>query len=185
MPDDSNRYRRRSVRLPGYDYAAAGAYFVTIVAHARQCLFGAIAADRVHLNAAGELIAACWRDIPRHFPRATLDEWVIMPNHLHGIVFLDVPAAVATPQSPGSRPLRAAPRGTAAQSLGAIVQNFKSVSARVFNRRRVPAIPLWQRNYFEHVIRSDADLARIRRYITDNPLQWALDAENPARPPTP
>jgi len=81
-------HHRRSIRLRDYDYSQAGAYFITICAHNRECLFGEIADGAMRLNAAGEIAMQCWQEIPLHFPHSALDEWVIMPNHLHGIVVL-------------------------------------------------------------------------------------------------
>jgi REP element-mobilizing transposase RayT len=157
---DPVRHHRRSMRLPAYDYRSAGAYFVTICTYERELLFE----DPVLRRVAERL----WQRIPRHFPHVRLDEWVIMPNHIHGILVI-----VGDPL-----PRRAS--GVEAGSLGAIVGNFKSVAARRINRLRgTPGMPVWQRNYYEHVVRDEGTLKAIRQYIADNPAQWEWDTYNP------
>lgn len=178
-------YGRRSIRLKGYDYAQPGAYFVTICTQDRQCLFGDIAEGQTRLNTLGEVVLACWANLPHHFPHVELDAFVVMPNHVHGIVVITHRRGEAS--GPNTRiPGLAAPDasplldGTRPGSLGAIVQNFKSVSTRRINTMRsAPGLPVWQRNYYEHVIRNEHELDRIREYIASNPMQWAMDSENP------
>jgi REP element-mobilizing transposase RayT len=163
---------RRSIRLQGYDYADAGAYFVTVCAHLRECLFGTIAEDAIRLSAIGELVSRAWFSLPGRFSNIELDAFVVMPNHLHGIIVVER-AVKAVAESPG--------RGPISGSLGAIVQNLKSTSAFKINRLRgTPGQPVWQRNYYEHIIRDDRDLTRIRNYIDNNIRQWAADHENPS-----
>ncbi len=298
---DPDRHHRRSIRLKEYDYSQAGAYFVTFVTHGRQCLFGHVDDDGImHHNEWGMIVAECWMDIPRHFPHVTLDEWVVMPNHVHGILVFhatgdgggraaggggrrgmgdggappwgEASAAITNhgsnerggadasplhpdpvvgrdavdrdtsgsgmadrehhagptpgPHLPGHTPGH--PIGTRPGSVGAVIQNVKSVSTRriraqVRRRGEASASPqppdntteiaadaspspqppdntteiaadaspspqppnapyaIWQRNYHDHVIRDPDSLDRIRRYIRDNPRQWAVDMENPER----
>lgn len=184
MRFDPAKHHRQSIRLPGYDYTQAGAYFVTLIAQQRECLFGAIVAGEMRLNEWGELVAMGWRDLPRHFANLTLDEWVVMPNHLHGIIVLSKGEASAAEVLTRPNKVRAdasplPPHGTAPGSVGAILQNYKSVTTRKINhQRRTPGIPVWQRNYYEHIIRDDAALARIRHYILNNPQKWASDDHN-------
>ncbi len=181
MPYDPATHHRRSVRLKGHDYTQPGAYFVTIVTHNRECVFGEIVNDQVRLNEWGEMAAACWRDLPRHFEFVTLDTWVVMPNHLHAI--LNIVEAKHSQKAGNPSPLP--PRGTQPGSLGALIQNYKAITTRKIRQScRAPDIFrfAWQRNYFEHVIRDNPDLGRIRRYIAANPVQWALDTENPIPP---
>jgi REP element-mobilizing transposase RayT len=178
--------------LPGYDYAQAGAYFVTICAYQRMCLFGEVVNDHIQLNDTGRFVEQCWKILPRDFPHVELDVFVVMPNHLHGIILLvgghtagrGEAFARMHRQQPHIIPANASPlrsaHGTQPGSLAAIVQNFKSVSTRKINRTRAtPGTPVWQRNYYEHVIRDESTLRLIREYIVNNPLQWALDRENP------
>ena len=163
-----DRYLRHSLRLKGYDYSQAGAYFVTVCAHNRMCIFGAVDAAEIRLSEIGRTVGSCWEEIPEHFP-VSLDEWVVMPNHLHGIIIMADETPLATADALPVRP-----------ALGAIVGGFKSATTkRVNEERRMERSPLWQRNFYEHVIRNEADLGRIRQYIVDNPVRWAEDPENP------
>ncbi|PIU54770.1 MAG: hypothetical protein COS88_06605 [Chloroflexi bacterium CG07_land_8_20_14_0_80_51_10] len=176
MRFDPDKHHRRSIRLKGYDYSQAGAYFVTICTKDRGCLFGEIIDGEMVLNPFGEVVQACWDDLPRHYPHVELDAFVIMPNHLHGIIIIRRGEAFVPSNA---SPLH--PHGTQPGSLGAIIQNFKSVSTRKINRStRNPGNKSWQRNYYEHVIRNEKSLNTIRCYIIENPLRWADDPENPA-----
>jgi putative transposase len=156
------RYRRRRLRLDQYDYSQPGAYFVTVCAHDRMCLFGKIEQAEMRLSAIGEIVAACWQEVPQHFA-VLLDEWVVMPNHLHAIVLMRDDIHDLRPTA----------------SLGLIIGTFKSAATKRVKEALRQGSPLWQRSFYEHVVRNDADLRRIRQYITDNPLRWAEDSENP------
>jgi len=179
-------HHRRSIRLPGYDYAQAGAYFVTICTHQRECLLGQVHGGAVRLSDYGELVEECWRGLPLHFGHIEVDVHVIMPNHIHGIILIlgEAPdggsAGRYRPALPpsGASPLQPA-NGTRPGSLSAIVQNLKSVSARRINQLRgTPGAAVWQRNYYEHIIRNERRLAEVRRYILENPARWDLDHYN-------
>lgn len=186
-------YHRRSIRLKGYDYTRPGAYFITVCTRDRACLFGEVKAGKVELNQWGIIVQECWHDLPKHFSNVKLDSFVVMPNHVHGIVIITRSpcrgdAGVAPTYQPYSSHRRhpasvsapAVPCGPKPASIGAIVGSFKSaVTRRINELRQTPAAPVWQRNYYEHIIRDDASLERIRAYIRNNPLQWALDRENP------
>jgi len=187
------KHHRRSIRLRGYDYALPGAYFVTIATHGRQLLFEDTVLHRV--------VETFWRRIPGHTPHVELDEWVVMPNHLHGIIIVTDPvgathssrnSSMKSPPGPATEiqlereqlghasPLPAT--GPPSGSLGAIIGNFKSVTTRRINRvRHSPGLRVWQRNYYERIIRNQRELNAIRQYIHDNPARWADDEENPAR----
>jgi putative transposase len=189
MKYDPDRHHRQSIRLRGYDYTQAGAYFVTIVVRDRECLLGDIIDGEMHLNDYGRIVAAEWQKIPTRFPHVTTDTSIVMPNHLHGIIVIggrrgEASAAGQAGQHDiaggGFAPTLPRPTGTTAGSLGAMVQNFKSTSTRVVNvLRQTPGLPLWQRNYFERIVRGERELNRIRAYIVNNPLKWALDTEHP------
>ena len=154
----AHEHLRRSLRLEGYDYSQAGAYFVTTCAQGRECLFGEVDSAAMRLNAAGEVVERTWTDLGARFPTIGLDAFAVMPNHFHAIVVL----AGVTPK------------------LGDVVGAFKSLSAIAINRLLLRSgRSLWQRNYYEHIIRTEAALNRIREYITTNPLRWQLDRENP------
>lgn len=193
---DPHHHHRRSIRLKGYDYTQAGAYFVTIVTHQRECLCGEINNGVLQLNPQGQRIAECWEALARHFPFPELDSYVIMPNHLHGIVVLtraliDERRGEAFAETSAQREASAQanasplpPRGTKPGSLNAVIQNFKSVSTRKINQMQNTAGNIiWQRNYYEHIIHSEPELERIRAYIENNPAQWTHDTENPTRGP--
>lgn len=192
MNATSDSRARRSIRLQTYDYADAGAYFVTIYTHRRECVFGAVVNGEMRLSAVGQAVAEEWLQTAIVRPNVELDAFVIMPNHVHGIIVIthrsngDVGAQRAAPLQ--STDLVALKDNSSPQqphvtsgSLGAIVRAFKSASTRRVNLLHdTPGAPLWQRNYYEHVIRDDGDLNRIREYVTHNPQMWETDAENPA-----
>ncbi len=197
MRYDPDKHHRRSIRLRGYDYAWPGAYFVTIVTQGRECLFGDVVGDAMQLNKAGHAVLEVWGGLPDRFPAVQLDAFVVMPNHVHAIVII-VGAGIAPPRVPdreGAAPRDkgegAASRGdhegaaSSAPTLGDVMRAFKSLSALSVNRLvGRSGQPLWQRNYFEHVVRDEADLDRARRYIEANPQRWAEDEENPAKAPS-
>jgi|SRR5579862_3477501 len=173
--------RRRSIRLPGYDYRSIGAYFVTICTHRRARLFGKIDGGVVHLSAIGHVVATEWHVIAQHHPTSIPNAWIVMPDHFHGILMLANTTGapdIAHPVLDGKgtdirRRLRPPPNGPPSQSLGAIIGSFKAATTRRINlRRRTPGMAVWQRGYDEHVIRSERALARIRTYIAQNPVQW-------------
>lgn len=176
---DSHKPHRRSIRLRDYDYAQAGAYFVTLVSHQRRCVFGEIVAAEMRLNECGAIADECWRAIPDHFPSVELGAYVIMPNHVHGIIIINA-SAVSKGAGMGAAVLRPNVRPG---SLGAIVRSYKSaVSYRIHQEHT--ATPIWQRNYYEHIIRTDHALQRITAYIYANPARWAEDNDNPVKAKT-
>jgi REP element-mobilizing transposase RayT len=178
---EPTRHHRRSIRLPAYDYAQPGAYFLTAVTHRRQCLFGEILDGRMLASPCGEAVGQEWLRSTRIRREVQLDAFVVMPNHIHGIVIIDEPLVGAH----GRAPLRPAPLRRAAlhrspRSIGSFVAGFKSaVTKRINEMRGAPGLPVWQRNYYEHVIRDGEELNRIRQYIIDNPAIWEDDVENP------
>ncbi len=184
MRYDPQKHHRRSIRLKGYDYTQPGAYFVTLCTQGRAHLFGEVVDGEMRLNEAGLVAEQCWRAIPDHFPHTVLDAYVVMPNHLHGIVWIVVGARHAVPL-----PTPAVPLPTAEQfgrpvpaSLPTIIRSFKSaVTNRINALRQTPGASIWQRNYYEHIIRNEDALNRIRTYIQENPLRWARDRENLTR----
>jgi putative transposase len=211
MAYDPLIHNRKSIRLRGYDYTRPGGYFITIVTHQRMRLFGDIGNGEMRLNELGEIAADCWRAIPDHFPSTAIDDFVVMPDHMHGIVVIhenDQPRGnVGTrdhvrgivgirnhdqPRGVVGATHWVAPAGSNARrngstliagSIGAIVAQFKCASAKRINAiRGTPAVPVWQRNYYERIIRNDDELARIRQYIRNNPMRWGLDDENGNEP---
>lgn len=183
MSYHQNAHHRRSIRLQGYDYTAEGAYFLTICAHEREPLFGEVVGAEARLNACGEIVAEEWRRTAVVRPNVALDAFVVMPNHIHAILILKNGMHVSSAVGATRRVATAAPvpvRGNrpslSSQSLGAVVGQFKSLAAKRINvLRQTPRAPVWQRNYYERVIRDDTELNGIRLYVADNPVNWTED----------
>jgi REP element-mobilizing transposase RayT len=197
---DAEKHHRRSVRLRGYDYSQPGEYFVTLCTEEMKALFGCVVNGRMELNAFGEIADQEWRQssIIRH--ELELDDWVVMPNHVHGIVRIVGPASphvvgaqglAPPPPLPSSSvgaqglvPLRPPTRVPARRprSLASFVAGFKSaVTMRINELRGTPIVPVWQKNYHEHVVRNPHELEILRDYIRNNPLRWACDRYNAER----
>jgi putative transposase len=185
---DKQDNRRRSVRLKEYDYSQTGAYFVTICTQNRECLLGEITDGEMKLNNAGRIVQLAWDKLPRRYLETELDAYVIMPNHLHGIVILHSESVGARSSRPDeSKTVGAGSscpnkgRENRAPTLGTIVAYFKYQTTTQINAiRNVGIQKFWQRNYYEHVIRNEADLAEVREYILNNPARWNEDDYNPA-----
>lgn len=174
--DSESGRHRQSIRLQGFDYSQAGAYFVTVCTRDRECLFGDVVNGEMQLNGLGSTARSVWHDLPKFYEHVELDEFVVMPNHVHGIVMIgaDVGAIHESPSLPADR------SGRRRMLLSKIVGRFKMVSAKQVNGlRETPGVSVWQRNYYEHIVRDDESLTRIRQYIADNPAQWEFDQENP------
>jgi REP element-mobilizing transposase RayT len=164
-------HHRRSIRLPGYDYTSAGAYFITICTHNRQCLFGAIDNGQMGMNEVGRIAEQCWYEIPAHFPHAALDAMAVMPNHVHGIIWIngrDTACRVPTMEQFG-KPVSG--------SVSTMIRSFKSAVTKHINLLR--GTPVWQRNFYERIIRDENELNGIRDYIQNNPAQWEQDDLHP------
>lgn len=173
---------RKSLRLSGYDYSADGGYFITICTHNRHLLFGEIVESTMKINALGMIVMEEWLRSGLIRRECVLDEFVVMPNHIHGIVLITGAQGPPFAQTPNPivgaqslAPLRRRPR-----SVGTLVAGYKSAVTTRYKQQFGPhANPIWQRSYYDHVIRNERDLNAIREYIRNNPLQWALDKENP------
>lgn len=201
MRYNPHKYHRRSVRLEGYDYALPGLYFLTICCNDRACLFGAVAARKMILNEPGKIADKCWNEIPDHFLDAVLHEYVVMPNHIHGIIELTTnPAVGANNHSPDNMddpssgnmemsdlrandysPLRDGSIlfRSPSRTIGSIVRGYKIGVTKWFRQNMAddfPApTPVWQRNYHEHIIRDEVSYNRIADYIINNPARWTED----------
>ncbi len=172
-----NTNHRRSIRLSNYDYASRGVYFVTICTHDRQKLFGYIADGVMRINDIGGIVCQEWLRSEHIRCEIQMDEWVVMPNHMHGIVIINNNTVGATGRSPLHDSHQ--PRGPAKRSLGSLIAGFKSVATKRINELRgLPGVPVWQRNYYERIIRNESELNRIRQYILDNPRNWGNDELN-------
>ncbi len=207
MTYDPHKHHRRSIRLKGYDYTQAGAYFVTICTQNRECLFGEVVDGEMRLNAAGQMIQSVWNELPAFYPGVDIDEFVVMPNHIHGIIVLVGATPCGRPVTPpNDHPVGATPCGrpepgqaqgrhrglplptvTAMPTLSLpdVVHRFKTLTTKRYadgvKQLGWPPFPgrLWQRNYYEHIIRNEESLNRLRQYIANNPAQWQSDGESP------
>lgn len=194
---DPQKHHRRSIRLQGYDYSQAGGYYVTIVAWQRECLFGEVVNKEMTLSRYGEIVQKWWEEIPVHFTNVETGAFIVMPNHVHGIVVIsERRGTVSVPMEYGANeishdddisseiqggetpPLRA-------PTLGQIVAYFKYQSTKEMNLldNTGTVTKFWQRNYYEHIIRNETDLQNKTDYIESNPLLWDDDDENPNNTP--
>ncbi|MCD6286142.1 MAG: transposase [Anaerolineae bacterium] len=166
---DPARHHRRSIRLRGWDYAGSGVYFVTVCTYRRRCLFGNVVDGEIRLNPVGRLVDGIWRHNLTKRADVSLDAVQVMPNHVHAVIVMagaDRVEMAATGQDGTIPP----------GSLGAVVGNLKTVCTRRVNKMRgTPGAPLWQRNYWERIVRDEEELARIRTYIVSNPGLWTED----------
>jgi len=186
MAQSPIKYRRRALRLRDYDYKQVGAYFVTLCTQERACLFGVIQDGKIWLNDAGRTIEKWWFELNRKFPMVETDEFVIMPNHFHGVAIItDVPVGADLRVGPVPEGGHLTQQGAhAGAPLQTVIQWFKTMTTNEYiHGVKTASWPsfskrLWQRNYFEHVIRDDQSLNRIRQYILDNPARWEFDPEN-------
>jgi len=173
---DQKKHHRRSIRRRGWDYRAAAAYFVTLVTDKRVCLFGDVENNQIRLNKYGQVIETEWLRTEEIRPNIELDEFVIMPNHFHTILIIhddDHPQM-------GVRVTATDLTGPPSGSLGAIMAQFKSICTKRINvSRKTSCIRVWQRNYYERIIRNERELDATRQYILNNPVNWSDDPDNP------
>jgi putative transposase len=180
MEFNKDIHHRKSIRLREYDYSKPGAYFVTICTHQRQPLFGNILDGGMTLNAAGVMAEKCWRAIPDHFPWSRLGEFIVMPNHVHGIIIVEQHDTVgANDHSPlhNHSPIHdnSYMRGPGtSRSLGSVIRGFKIGVTKWF-RTNTDVYSVWQRNYYEHIIRNEQAYQKIAEYICTNPQKWLED----------
>ncbi len=175
MANKTKIFYRRSIRLQGFDYSQSGAYFITICTKNHECLFGDIIGGKMFLNEFGKFVKHCWNGIPDHFPDVVLDEFVIMPDHIHGIIVINkksvIPVRVQNfePVQMINQYQHIIPR-----SIGSIIRGFKTGVTKFF-RQNTGIHVVWQRNYYEIIINDDISLFRIREYIKNNPIKWEND----------
>ncbi len=175
----ANRMRpeaqRRSMRLRGFDYRQCGVYFVTICTYNRLKLFGAIVDGDLELSPLGEIAQEEWRHVAQARGNVELDRYVIMPNHLHGLFVITDRLERASSQSTTTHANN--PRGFPADSLGAVISHYKAaVSRRAWSGLIERGQRIWQRNYYDHIVRNEESFNEIRRYIIENPVRWAEDS---------
>ena len=184
---DSDIHHRQSLRWRKREYSSPGSYYVTICIQDHSCLLGDVNSGVMNLNDAGRMVEAAWLQIPTRFPTMRLDEHGTMPNHFHGIIEIVGNPGVGAPLVGALRWGRSGPRaGTRpAPTLGDAVGAFKSLSTDEYilgvHQLGWPRFPnhFWQRNYYDHVIRDQDELEKIREYIRQNPLMWTCDRYNP------
>jgi putative transposase len=174
-----NIHHRRSIRLKGYDYSQAGLYFITLCCQDWACLFGEIENGQLKLNDGGKIANDCWMKIPNHFPKAELHEHIVMPNHIHGIIELKSepvgpenfpPHITITNNGIGANDY-SRPRSPS-KTIGFIVRGFK-IGVTKWMRQNMVVYDIWQRNYYEHIMRNEQSYHRISDYIINNPAKWA------------
>jgi putative transposase len=199
MKFDPLKHHRQSMRLPGYDYSLPGAYFITVVTHHRENILGEVISGQMLLNNYGKIVEGAWNDLPRHYPNIALEVFCVMPNHIHGIILIndtlsrggspndDETSADITierrdlyPTYHETRPyISTEPierdRGKF-HGLSEIVRAFKTFSAtRINNFRNIRGVPVWQRSFFDHIIRGEWDFQNIHDYIQINSQNWQKD----------
>ena len=161
MKYDPQKHHRKSIRLKGFDYAQEGLYYITICTCQREWLFG-------------EVVNKEWLKTEQIRNNVSIDKYVIMPNHLHGIIHIINNTEVVGAYR--NKPLQQSIFQSPSKTIGAIIRGFKStVTKKINDLRQIPVAPVWQRNYYEHVIRDESELNRIRKYIIENPLKWQDD----------
>jgi putative transposase len=181
MEPESDWKSRRSVRLPKYDYSNVEMYFATICSSERRCIFGRVHANNVVLTPLGEIIRNCWTEIPHHFPNIKIETYVVMPNHIHGILTIQTKLPNDNQQVKSTVSMEAFGKPRQG-SLPTIIRSFKSaVSKRARESGSVSSEPIWQKGYYEHVIRNTKEYVEITNYILQNPARWADDEDNPNR----
>jgi len=197
MKYNPQKHHRRSIRLKGYDYTQTGAYFITVCTWQRQCLLGEVVNGEMQLSRYGEAVKFNWDILPKRYDGVQLDAFIIMPNHVHGIIFLPdwggegagldtlFPTTVALAVKPAPTESIASVKSSHKPSkiygLPEIVRGFKTFSSRRINQLRSQlGIPVWQRGYYEHIIRHEESLTAIREYILKNPWNWQNDDLHPA-----
>jgi REP element-mobilizing transposase RayT len=182
-----SKYRIKSARLQNWNYGLPGAYFITISVENRICIFGDIDQGKVILNEIGRIANFYWREIPRYFKNVVIDEYIVMPDHLHGVIFIkgnidgDGINAVCTGKG-GIVPVEKNPMVN--YSLSTIVRWYKGRIMFEINKAFGKKFQ-WHSSFYEHIIRDEKDLIRIRQYIENNPIQWVIDKENSNNTETP
>lgn len=191
---DPKKHHRRSIRLPNYDYSEPGAYYITIVTWHRECLFGQVVHGAMKLNKIGQIVQWEWEVLPKRFKYLELGAYVVMPNHFHGILNFHehigasrqdlkntrLGKVLSPPKTEDGIEGSPLPVGPKPASLGAVISQFKSrVTKRLWKIPSLKGIPIWQRNYYEHIVRNEQDLQNKTDYINANPALWDQDNENP------
>ena len=191
MKFDPKIHHRRSIRIPGYDYSQPGAYFITIVAYGRECLFGEIQNGIMRLSDIGQIADENWHVIPEHFPQVELSAFVVMPNHVHGIVVIrehgfdetlqgdETLQIVETLQATSLQDHKMAAISPKAGSLSVVIRSYKSAVTKLAGLDGCQEFA-WQSRFYDQIIRDEKSFNKIRYYFFDNPVKWELDQDNPS-----
>lgn len=158
------------MRLPGCDYSREGAYFVTICTYAKKCILGAVTGDVVTLTDVGMAVREAWLGLPGRFSTVVLDEFIVMPNHVHGVLVL-VGAGFVTPRV--RTETMSATQQDRRASVSDVICAFKSISTRMARLKGHDGV-LWQRGFYEHIVRDGEDMGNVQRYISENSLRWGV-----------
>jgi REP element-mobilizing transposase RayT len=171
-------HNRRSPRLKDFDYAADGAYFLTVCTANRENIFGEIQDDKMVLSHLGKIAEKYWQEIPNHFSNTYLDEFIVMPNHIHGIIWIENPSINTLVGNADLRSLQInQKKDRTKMAIPKIIHGFKSSVTRIIRRQNSSIYSVWQKSFFDRVIRDEAELNRIRNYICQNPESWEDDEE--------
>jgi putative transposase len=176
---DPDIHHRSSIQLPWYDYSQDGWYFVTMCALGHKCLFGKFVDGQIQLYEYGRIIEKCWKWLAEQYDYIHLDRYMVMPNHLHGIIVIREGGSRTAPTTNNTQKYQSF-NNRKHKALSRLVGAFKTISTKQINIiRNTPGRKLWQRNYYEHIIRNEEELNHVRQYIDDNPINWGTDEENP------
>ena len=177
---DRSHYTRKRIHLKDFDYTLPSDYFVTICSHKKQSLFGWVENAEMQLSELGKIVETFWNEIPDHFPSVLLGAFVVMPNHIHGIVHIHEASGSGTiyratmeDEHTNYEAFQKPVKG----SVSTIVRTFKAAVTRAAGLQQ-STLPIWQRNYYEHIIRNEKEFQEIESYILNNPLNWLKDEEN-------
>jgi putative transposase len=174
VPRNPFVHNRKSIRLQEYDYSRSGEYFITICTYDKKCVLGEVIEERKRLSPIGEIAKKYWEEIPEYFPEIKLDEYVIIPNHLHGIIIITKCRDLINQIPTNNFPLMKNQKVT----LGKIIRHYKARSAKHIHDAGYIDFQ-WQPLFYDRIVRSDKELDNIRDYIINNPLKWYHDDENP------
>jgi len=177
------KYRIPSSRLKHWDYSSVGWYFVTICTYQKYCYFGEIVGGEMKLSKIGKIVEKYWLEIPKHFKNIKLDEFIVMPNHIHGIIVIEYKIDKINVETRHGVSLQKNENNfnqfskMVKNSISLIINQFKSSVKRYANKNKIPFH--WQPRFYDHIIRNEKSLDEIRQYIKNNPLKWENDEENP------
>jgi putative transposase len=164
--------------LPGFDYSRVGVYFVTICAFERRCIFGDVSENKTIPSPIGQIVGSCWIEIPQHFPNVKTETYLVMPNHIHGILTIHSMRAGANPKDKAALAVESFDKHTPG-SIPTIIRSFKAAaSKRARNSGSAKGEAIWQRGYYEHVLRNTREFVEMTNYILQNPARWADDEDN-------